>query len=70
MKTIHDKLLEEINKSKPNGALLDLLLNQCVVAECPTCSSIVCPFGDSMHFHHDGCPSCPDPNEPGLLIKS
>ena len=26
--------------------------------ECFICSTIICPFKDELHFHHDGCPSC------------
>lgn len=40
---------------------IQLLLDHCPVAECPTCSEIVCPYGDRLHFHHDGCPSCYSP---------
>lgn len=25
--------------------------------ECSICSFIDCPFSDSLHYHHDGCPS-------------
>jgi hypothetical protein len=34
------------------------LLNHCPDAECDTCAGIICPHGDQMHFHHDGCPAC------------
>lgn len=27
--------------------------------ECMQCSVVHCPFSDPLHFHHDGCPSCP-----------
>lgn len=27
-------------------------------AECSTCGTIHCPEGDSLHYHHDGCPAC------------
>lgn len=37
---------------------LDALLNHCDDGECVTCGQIICPHGDGMHFHHDGCPSC------------
>lgn len=38
----------------------DQLLNHCDKqnGECSRCGEIVCPFGDGMYFHHDGCPSC------------
>ena len=34
------------------------LLNECPDQECTECGWIMCPHGDEMHFHHDGCPSC------------
>ncbi len=37
---------------------LDALLNHCDDGECATCAQIICPHGDGMHFHHDGCPTC------------
>lgn len=39
---------------------LDALLNHCEDGECTTCAQIICPVGDGMHFHHDGCPGCAD----------
>lgn len=26
--------------------------------ECRECSQIVCPHGEPLHYHHDGCPAC------------
>lgn len=44
---------------------VDDLLNTCPVGEyCDQCGDIFCPWGESLHFHHDGCPCCasePDP---------
>lgn len=40
------------------GPEADKALAECPDAECRLCSAIVCPDGDPMHFHHDGCPSC------------
>lgn len=37
---------------------LDALLAHCPDPECYTCGQIICPLGDPMHFHHDGCPAC------------
>jgi hypothetical protein len=37
---------------------IDALLNHCDDGECVTCGQIICPHGDGMHFHHDGCPAC------------
>lgn len=30
----------------------------CDGGECMWCARLDCPFGDSLHYHHDGCPSC------------
>lgn len=38
--------------------LVDTLLASCPDGECGMCAVMICPFGDSFHFHHDGCPSC------------
>ena len=38
--------------------IVDQLLAHCPDAECSTCGKIVCPHGEPMHFHHDGCPAC------------
>jgi hypothetical protein len=40
--------------------ILDALLNECheEAGECSKCGEICCPYKDTMHFHHDGCPSC------------
>lgn len=32
----------------------------CPDPECLTCGVLSCPFGEPMHFHHDGCPACAD----------
>jgi hypothetical protein len=37
---------------------LDEALADCHDLECQACSRIVCPAHDTLHFHHDGCPSC------------
>lgn len=37
---------------------LDLALAECEDGECEICASIVCPYGEPLHFHHDGCPAC------------
>lgn len=38
--------------------MVDALLNHCPDMECGECSKIVCPHGEPLHFHHDGCPAC------------
>lgn len=39
---------------------IDKLLNHCDKegGECSECAKIICPHEDTLHFHHDGCPSC------------
>lgn len=31
---------------------------ECKTYECKECAVRDCPLKDSMHYHHDGCPSC------------
>ena len=33
--------------------------------ECALCSILDCPEGEPLHYHHDGCPACSEPTEPG-----
>lgn len=30
----------------------------CTVSECMLCGELDCPFGEPLHYHHDGCPAC------------
>lgn len=59
---------KEFNRLFPNReakkfqVMADKLLAHCPDGECATCSEIVCPHEDPMHFHHDGCPSCDCPH--------
>lgn len=46
------KLLQRVDQD------LEYLLAQCPDPECSTCGMLICPRGDPMHYHHDGCPSC------------
>jgi septal ring factor EnvC (AmiA/AmiB activator) len=34
------------------------LIDHCPDAECGTCGMAACPYGEPLHFHHDGCPAC------------
>lgn len=37
----------------------DDVLNACANIEyCEQCADVCCPFGEPLHFHHDGCPAC------------
>lgn len=47
--------------------VVDSLLNHCGVGECEECSKIVCPYNEPLHFHHDGCPACCNPDESGCF---
>lgn len=40
------------------SAQVDRLLAHCPDYECHTCGEIICPYGEPLHFHHDGCPAC------------
>ncbi len=32
--------------------------DQCDDMECSVCGVRDCPYGDPLHYHHDGCPAC------------
>jgi hypothetical protein len=53
----HTKLAEALDRNTPAN-VLDAILAECPDAECPTCAIIICPYGEPLHFHHDGCPAC------------
>ncbi len=50
--------IAELRRDRLTPKQADALLAHCPVGECAICSQIICPHQDSMHFHHDGCPSC------------
>lgn len=56
------KLHEQIEEAKNAGTLTDVLLNTCTQDECIVCGIIICPHGEPLHFHHDGCPACDCPS--------
>jgi hypothetical protein len=56
MNDIHEHLRAAV-KLNQDGLVLDEILAQCPDAECPECGRVICPLGDPMHFHHDGCPA-------------
>lgn len=37
---------------------IDCILAECPDPECMECGRIMCPHGEPLHFHHDGCPAC------------
>lgn len=42
---------------------LQRALAECEDPECEICGRIVCPYGEPLHFHHDGCPMCSQEDE-------
>lgn len=40
---------------------------ECTDSECLHCGARDCPYGEPLHYHHDGCPECERPcrNEEG-----
>jgi hypothetical protein len=50
-----DSLADEVERLR---ASINRMLAHCPDAECGICGKAVCPHGDPLHFHHDGCPSC------------
>lgn len=43
----------------------DEVFCQCPGGECcHQCAAIFCPWGEPLHFHHDGCPCCSSDPEP------
>lgn len=52
------ELHERIAAAHAKHELLDALLNECTDMECLACGQILCPYGEPLHFHHDGCPAC------------
>ena len=47
--------LEEANKA---GEEVDAMLATHDGELCEQCGDIFCPWGEPLHFHHDGCPCC------------
>jgi len=49
--------------------MVDKLLAHCGDPECHECGEAVCPHGEPLHFHHDGCPACDCP-QPSLSTEA
>mgnify|MGYP000131395158 CR=1 FL=1 len=68
---VHPVKVTAAPDSDPGCKTTHLLLSSCKGAgsgECSTCGAFVCPYGEPLHFHHDGCPACtmrglPPPSE-------
>lgn len=43
---------------------------RCQEAECATCGVLACRFLDTLHFHHDGCPSHAMDDERRMAVRS
>lgn len=57
--TVHTRLAVAVKQPEEYGPwAIDRILAECPDPECEECAKIVCPGGDPMHFHHDGCPYC------------
>ena len=54
------ELRQLIDGKSVDSSELDELLNACParVECCDQCAEIFCPYGELLHFHHDGCPCC------------
>lgn len=57
MRTTHQQLADAVDREAP-PIDIDKILSACPDPECMECARIVCPHGDWLHFHHDGCPAC------------
>lgn len=42
-------------------------IQNCDDMECIFCSALICPYGEPLHFHHDGCPICSYDEQGNLL---
>lgn len=62
MTDVHEKLRCAKLDNLPEN-ILDLILAQCPDAECYECGRIICPYKEPLHFHHDGCPACAEPDK-------
>ena len=45
-------------EDKHSPEIIDAWLAKCPDPECLECGEIICPMGEPLHFHHDGCPAC------------
>lgn len=52
------RLKEASDEIQRLSDIVDKLLNHCPNGECMECGMIVCPHGEPLHLHHDGCPAC------------
>ena len=58
----HDEIRNVVESSAIQGQALDDFINaRCDDPECLTCGVLLCPYGEPLHQHHDGCPACDQP---------
>lgn len=73
---MRDLFVEELKVALATGSIpekierqVDELFDSCPGGECcDQCAQIFCPYGEGLHFHHDGCPCCssdPAPTDRG-----
>lgn len=63
---IRDLFIAELAVAVATGSIPDAMereteraFAQCPGGECcDQCAEIFCPYGEPLHFHHDGCPCC------------
>lgn len=55
---LYMKIDEQASEIRRLHGIIDGLLGHCGDGECMDCGAIVCPYGEPLHFHHDGCPAC------------
>jgi hypothetical protein len=56
MTDVHERLRRAKLDNRP-AEELDEILWECTDNECGECGRIICPLGEPLHFHHDGCPA-------------
>jgi hypothetical protein len=54
----HKSMLVALESGAVHGCELDAAIQECDDHECLTCGALFCPYGEPLHFHHDGCPCC------------
>lgn len=58
LETLELRIAGKSDEAKVLGDKVDELLNKCPSECCDQCGDIFCPWGEALHFHHDGCPCC------------
>lgn len=58
---LHERMQDAF--SRGDAGEVEKLFQECMSrpesdGECIVCGSIICPYGEPLHYHHDGCPAC------------